>query len=639
MTLTYSRGQYSGESISRFMSGYKEQLLSVITSCLHYQGRELTPSDLSYKELKMEQLDELTRAWNIEDIYPLSGMQEGMLFHSLLDSNSSEYFEQVSCHMSGEWDPALVAQSMNRLIARYDILRTVFLHEHYSRPLQVVLTDRKIAFSYYDVREECALTAKQEVIGRYKAADRANKFDLSNDVLLRLTLLQSGPEAYDFIWSFHHILMDGWCMGIIINDFRSIYAAERSGMPLQLGPVRPYSEYIRWLEGRNHEESVSYWKNYLSGYESPSGLPGDEKSDGYRSEPQTSQLVIPREQVMELHKISRTYGVTLNTIVQGAWGILLSRYNNTDDVLFGSVVSGRPAEIPGIEQMVGLFINTVPVRITGAEGEVVSTFLQRIQSCALESEKYHYEPLSVIQSVSAPGRDLLNHLLIFENYPLSEELGGDMTSGRISEVAMFERTNYDLSLTIVPGDSLQIQASYSGKYSRVTIERALSHLEHILLEMGTGRDMAIRDIEMLGLEEKAQLLYGYNDTAKVYPDDRSIIALFEEQAAAHPDRIAVSFREQNLTYRQLNHKLNGLVNQLRESSHISNGTRVVILIDHSFEMLLSFMAVMKCGGVFVPIDVNWPELRKKEVISAIAPEINFISSGAGYEGGWMIKFP
>jgi bacitracin synthase 3 len=613
LTLTYSRGQYKDEGIRRFMSFYKEQLLLVIAGCQGQNRRELTPSDLSYKGLSMSQVEALSQRWDIQDIYPLSAMQEGMLFHSLLDSSSDEYFEQVSCHMSGAWAPKEVELSMNRLIGRYDILRTVFLHEEYSRPLQVVLRERKIAFSYHDVRAECAELPRETVLSRYKAEDRSNKFELSRDVLIRLTLLRSGSEEYEFIWSFHHILMDGWCMGIIINDFRALYGSASTGTPVQLPAVRPYADYISWLEGRDREESLSYWQQYLSGYESTAQLPAAEKR--LPGEHQTSRLLMGEERMKELHKVSRLYGVTLNTIIQGAWGILLSRYNHSEDVVFGSVVSGRPSEIPGIEQMVGLFINTVPVRMRQEPEDEVGGYLQRAQAAALESERYHYEPLSETQSLSLPGRALLNHILIFENYPLSEELEGELTGGRISEVSMFERTNYDLSLTIVPGSELQIQAGYSGKYSRSTIEGALRHLDNILAGFSSAEGKLVGEIDMLGGGEREELLYGFNETAAAYPRERNIIELFSEQVASHPHRTAVSFRNQSLTYSQLDELSGKMATYLKKCRQIESGENIGLILERSLEMVAWILGVLKAGCAYVPIDPQLPLQRMDTIIS------------------------
>src|SRR5687767_1991200 len=329
------------------MNFYAESLVELIDYCSAYGKRVLTPSDLTYKALPISRLDELQTKYEIEDIYPLSPMQEGMLFHSVFNLTSGDYFRQTTCQLQGELDIRVIEQSMNKLMARHQILRTVFEHEGYERPIQIVLKERKINFSYKDIRQQCSEGQKEEVIKSYQQAERSQTFDLTRDVLMRLLVLQTGEEEFEFIWNHHHVLMDGWCMGIVVNEFTEIYSKLIKGQQIALPLPSPYSRYITWLEDREKEASVAYWRNYLTGYHSLATLPQKEKSPSgtvpYAQ--RVWEFKITEEQVKLLDKICKKYGVTLNTIFQCAWGLLLAKYNNVNDVVFGSVVSGRPAEI------------------------------------------------------------------------------------------------------------------------------------------------------------------------------------------------------------------------------------------------------------------------------------------------------
>ncbi|WP_235016458.1 condensation domain-containing protein, partial [Aquimarina sp. AU474] len=233
MSLVYSGLRHDASKVDSFMQSYASHLESIISYCLSYEGVSLTPSDLSYKGLSISALDDLASRYAIADVYPLSPMQEGMLFHWLLDNDSDHYFNQVSYGVVGDLDITLFEKSYDALISRYDILRTIFLHEGYDVNLQVVLKEQKRAFEYRDVREEVLSSDRSSVVKKYVALDRSNKFDLTSDALMRVGVYHLGDKDYEIIWSFHHILMDGWCMSILVQDFNSFYQGYVSGDTLE----------------------------------------------------------------------------------------------------------------------------------------------------------------------------------------------------------------------------------------------------------------------------------------------------------------------------------------------------------------------------------------------------------------------
>ncbi len=334
----------------------------------------------------------------IKLVYPLAPMQEGILFHSLLNSESEAYFEQMTIFAEGKVEHKLFEKAFNLLIERYDILRTIFVHENIARPRQVVLNQRvaRITFKDFSILEG---DTKKSAITEFKENDRKKKFKLSKDLLMRMAILQIEKDKYEIIWSYHHILMDGWCMGIIMNDFLTIYRSIGNNEKPQLGKVYPYASYIKWLEKQNKQEGMNYWQEYLQDYDNAHGCVTAEipkKSNiSARKEHILSEEVfeLGKDLTQELMELGRRNEVTLNTVFQTIWGILLQKYNNVDDVIFGSVVSGRPSEVKGIEKMVGLFINTIPVRIKNNRKDTFSELLKRVQKQAFSSEKYSYQPL------------------------------------------------------------------------------------------------------------------------------------------------------------------------------------------------------------------------------------------------------
>ncbi len=614
--------RFKASSLVALLDLYRQRLQAIIACCETYPTSTLSPSDLSYKDLSIEELDHLQGQYAIEDIYPLSPMQEGMLFHSLVDEDSPQYFEQVSYHLAGDLDLGLVEASMNQLVARHPVLRTVFLPAAYARPLQVVLKERSVDFRYHDVREQLRTRSRQEVIAHYEQADKADTFDLSRDRLVRLTVLQVERQGYVFIWSHHHVLMDGWCMGIIINEYSYLYASLRQGKAVQLPPVRPYADYINWLATRDGQTSAAYWRSYLAGYESLAGLPRQAAgaSQGYCR--QVAQLLIGAQQTSQLRKLGVEQAVTLNTVLECAWGLLLSRYNDREDVVFGSVVSGRPSEMEGVEDMVGLFINTVPVRMQIQPADTLSSLLTRVQGQALASEPHHYSPLYQVQSLSELGRGLLDHVLVFENYPVGERIAGagqqasDEPLSSVSQVNVFQQTSYDLSLEVYSTEVIRFNFVYNeNAFEAATINSLMGHFENIVRQFGSAQaDAALSDIGMLSVVEQQQLLFGFNDTQVEYPHDQTIIDLFEQQARSRPHQPALLCGGESMSYRQFQDRVDTLAAHLLERG-LRAGDVVGVLYERSFELLVSLYAVMKAGGVYLPLEGDYPAERLAFLLS------------------------
>jgi len=645
MEWRYNPEQYNDETIRTLMHRYKDKLSEIIDYCCRYGKQELTPSDLCYKELSMLQLEALQGEYTIDDIYPLSPMQEGLLFHSLLDPNGVHYFEQVTCRVEGQLDIDAIEKSLQQLVSRYDVLRTVFLPRGYTRPLQMVLKVRKADFRYEDVRRECAGGSREAVVRHYQAQDTARKFDPGKDTLTRLLVLRTGEEQYIFIWSHHHIIMDGWCMGVLIRDFKAIYAQVRKREQPLLAPVKPYSQYISWLQDRDREQAADYWRGYLEGYENPATLPKREvlPSGSLPFSLASHEVPIPKDKTRLLHKMSREYGVTLNTIIQAAWGILLSRYNNVTDVVFGSVVSGRPAEIEGVETMIGLFINTIPVRVRCREEATIGDLLKELQASALQSEPYHYQPLSEIMAGSTPGRDLLDHILIVENYPLANEImAGERETGgaddwRVTDVRVFEQTNYDLTITVLPAEEITIRLGYNANvYEKGIIEGISTHLYTILDQMTRNGRTIVSALEMIPEQEKQKLLYTFNDTRREYPREVTLVSLFEKQVQATPEKTAVVYEGMTLSYRQLNEQADRVAGFLRERYAIGRDQPVGIMIERCLEMITGLLGILKAGGAYLPLDPTYPKERIAYILqnsgAAVLLVKEGIPEGLGYAG-------
>jgi amino acid adenylation domain-containing protein len=468
----------------------------------------------TYKKFSPEILNRLAEEYpgEIEDIYPLTPMQEGMLFHVLYEHSPSLFINQLSYRFYDEIDLSVVEQSVNELIQRHGILRTIFVYGGSSgveRPFQLVLKRRQIKIFYEDISTR-KISKKEQLVKIYKRKDRQCPFDLSEDLLLRLAIIKLDHSVYEFIWTHHCILMDGWSQNVLKLDFTGIYnrySTQRESQP-QPSPATPYKTYIQWLENHDKDKSRKYWKNYLKGYEEIAVLPKKKKSLNSKEEftRERSSIVFGEEKTVMLNNLARRHKVTLNIIFQTLWGILLGKYTGKDDVVFGSVVSGRPPEIKGIETMVGLFTNVIPVRIKFEENPGFVQLFKHVQEDAFSTEPHHYYPLVDIQSESSSKKTLFDHFYVFINLPDSDELQEIMGPNReakkeffskLSEFDAFEQTSYDLIIFVMPTEKISIALTYNANvYNKDFMGKIASHIEEAVDEVIKNENTRIKDIEV-----------------------------------------------------------------------------------------------------------------------------------------------
>ncbi len=553
---------------------------------------------------------------HVQNVYTLTPMQKGMLFHALLDSESVAYVEQFFFNIVGSFDPAIFEESINELILRHDILRTIFNTDIPEQPLQVVLKHRPIKLHYVSILD-LNESDQQVYIDKLKQEDRESGFDLHQGPLMRVSLVQTIDNAYTILWTFHHILMDGWSIPLLTQEVFRIYQCKYEGIPLSLPEVPAYEQYIEWLEEEDKEEAAEFWEAYLQGYDQHVQLPQKRRqAEGYQLD--SVVLELTEVQTTQLHQLAKTYNVTLNTLLQTAWGILLHKYNASNDAIFGSVVSGRPGFIRGIEAMIGLFINTIPVRIhCSAESSFIDC-VQDIQEQALDAADYHYYPLFEIQARTRLNRDLINHIMVFENAPLGQKLQSFNDESplpfHIDNVELTQQTNYDLNVIIIPGDRVHISFDFNAfVYDRETIELVSKRFNSILEQVMYEPDIRVQDIGMVTDEEKQQILEVFNHTEVAYKADSTIHTLFEEQVLKTPDHTAVVFQDKTLTYRALNNKADQLAGLLRRKG-VGPNQIVGIMTYHSIEMIIGIMGILKAGGAYVPIDPAYPEDRIQYIL-------------------------
>ncbi|WP_167455902.1 non-ribosomal peptide synthetase [Tenacibaculum singaporense] len=616
LSVHYSSLQYEESTIKALVDSYESSLKNLISQLEETEGHHLTPSDLTYKSLSLPSLSTITKNYEVLDVYELSPLQQGMYYHWLQDVSSSLYFEQLSYKLSSEsLDLAHAKKAYEILQSRHDVLRTGFTNDYNGIPLQIVYKEGDVNFKVAQVTEG----SFDSCVKKLKEEDRLLGFDLSSRSQMRLTVLDYGLGDYEFIWSFHHILMDGWCISILLNEYYQILNSIQKGTPHNLNKPLAYSRYIEWLGQLDQSQSLSYWKDYLSSYDEIASLPykgsGDIAQQGIRG---SEDIVIESSLYESLSTLCKQHSITQNTFIQGVWGYLLSKYNNSQDVVFGSVVSGRPGSLSGVEHMVGLFINTIPVRVKYDSLTTGLDLLNQVHQDSILGQSHHYLNLSEVQSNSGLGMDLINHVLVFENFALQESIkqGESDLSLTITEADSFEQTHYDFGILVHPqGDSLHIRLEYDlGVYSSSRMSMIKSHFEQILTSFITAPDLRLSSLEYLTTEEKHEQLELFNATKMSYDLESTLVSLFKSQVLSTPDLIAVSYEEESLTYQELDELSNSFAHYLQSVHGVERGELVGLKLGRGLWMIVGILGVLKTGGAYVPIDIHYPESRKAYII-------------------------
>ncbi|MBW4500877.1 MAG: amino acid adenylation domain-containing protein [Scytonema hyalinum WJT4-NPBG1] len=550
---------------------------------------------------------------NLEQFYPLSPMQQGILFHTLYAPKSGVYVEQLSCDIQGNLNISLFQQAWQQLVERHPILRTSFIWEGIKEPVQVVHKQVQLPWQQQDL-SKLEFIEQQERIETCLVVEREIGFEISQAPLMRLTLLQLAEKHYKFIWSHHHLLLDGWSSSLLLQQLFACYQALSQGKDIQLQKARPYRDYIAWLQTQDLSSAETFWQRYLKGFTTVTSLGIDQNFGNQISESKnynTQLLRLSNTETAALQSLARQQQLTLNTIVQGAWAILLSRYSGENDIVFGGVVSGRPTTLTGVESMVGVFINTLPVRIDLNTQEFLIPWLKQLQIQQNEVRQYEYTPLIEIQKWSEipTGQPLFETIFNFQNYPIKSSLQESIDNLKIFNINGFIHPHYPLNFSVQVDSELSLEIFYDRhRFDDDKIARMLGHLQTLLLGMVANPQQRLGELPLLRATERYQLLEEWNNTQVDYPQDQCIHQLFEAQVEKTPDAVAVVFENQQLTYRELNTKANQLAHYLQKLG-VKPEVLVGICVERSVEMVVGLLGILKAGGAYVPLDPSYPHER------------------------------
>ena len=607
----YSRNLHKRSSIEALAGHFIEALRSLISHCLSPGAGGYTPSDFPLARLTQQQLDQIVSAEPlIEDLYPLTPMQQGILFQHLYAPEANDYFLQMVWRIHRELNPELFRKAWQEVAANHPSLRTAFIWGGLEEPLQVVRRQVSFEVAEHDWRRLSSIEQENR-LRAFLEADQQRRFDFSQAPLMRAALLRTSPSSYYLVLSYSHLLVDGWTLADLLKDVLTVYQLLLAGHPAELEERRPYRDYVAWLGQQDSSAAEAFWREELRGFDAPTPLPLD-GSASHREEngvKQEHQILLSVEATAELQALARRYQLTLNTVLQGAWALLLSRYSGFDDVVFGATLSARPSDLKGADSMVGLFLNTLPVRIQVPENVSVASWLQMIQAHQAAARQYDYSHLVQVQGWSdvRRGLPLFESVMVFENHIL--HLARKQSDSLDLEYAFtVDQTHYPLTLFVVPRKELELQFSYStGRFDQTTIAHVAQHLLQVLDEVIAHPLGPLSSLSLLSPSDLC-LLSLFNQTSAPLPDLLSLPQLFLSQVGRSPLATALISDDQLLSYAELNAAANQLARHLRQLG-VGSESVVGVCLPRSIQMVVALLAVLKAGAAYLPLDAEYPPER------------------------------
>ncbi len=658
---TYSRQQYRRDTIARLVSAWADAVRELLTAAAAADLSACTPEDFPLAQVPASLLTTLAATRQpIGDIYRASPLQTGMLFHSLREPESGLYFEQSVCDLDGPLDPAALWAAWRDAMTRHAVLRTAFVWEGLTEPVQVVYRDVPVPREEHDWQ---SLSAEEQMrrFEAFLAADRARGWRLDSAPLWRLALLRLGARRWRLVWSQHHVLLDGWSLPVLLNDVWRGYAlhtthrkaadrgsTDRDGADRDVADrqgaardgadhesVRPYRDYIAWIAKQDPAAAETHWRGVVGDRSAPTPVPSARRLPGRGPRRYAEHaFALSPEQTIALEQWARRQQVTLSTCVQALWALLLSRTTSDRDIVYGLTISGRPADLPGADRMVGLLINTVPMRVVIPPASTPGAWLREVQTQQAAAQQYGYTSLAQVQTWSAApaGTPLFETLVVFENYPglatsASSSLSPsapradrDVTVGLRPGV---ERTNFPLTLAAIPGERLTLRLT-------VDTERVDdTHGATLLPRIGVMIDALVSDVdrvEALTKDADASARAWTRGPASAEPWKGTAAERIAAHAIEQPDAVAVEWDGAAVTYGALDARATRLAHVLRARG-VGPEARVGVCLERSNDLVVTLLAIWKAGGVYVPLDPSYPAARIEAMLSA-APIALIVTSTA-----------
>ncbi|WP_420881832.1 amino acid adenylation domain-containing protein, partial [Rhodococcus sp. (in: high G+C Gram-positive bacteria)] len=618
-TLTWAGRMLSDGDVGVFAEHWNTALRDIAGSASH--GGH-TPSDFPLVPLAQSDLDRLAAtAPTMSDVLPTTPLQDGIYFHSVyerdgaLPTEPDPYVVQQVVELSGAVDAVALHRALQGVVDRHAVLRAALRPLSDGRVVQVISERADVPMTVLDLSTDPDPTA---TVDRMLAEDRLRGFDFERPPLVRYTLVRVGPAKFQLLQSIHHVIADGWSVPVMLRELLALY--NPAGSPLTLPAPAAYRNYLSWLASRDRGTSIDVWQRALAGAGEPPALPGVPATAerGVRS----VAVTLSSAETSELHRLGRERGLTTSTLVHGAWGLLLARLTGRRDVLFGSTVSGRGGDLPGIESMVGLFINTVPARLRLNPDETTADVLARWQSEQSALLEHQYVGLGELRRVTGL-QELFQTLVVVENYPIGDTAIAD-PSGTLSltGIRFDEHPPYPLTLIAVPGNELRLEVKYdAARVSDAAAAQMADGMLAILSGLPTTVDGPVAAIALARTPDRVEVVDSIDFPATTVP------ALLDEQAARTPDATAVVFEGRSLSYAQLHDLANRLAHVLVDRG-VRPEARVAVALPRSIELMVALLAIGKAGGAYVPLDTGYPAERLTHMLEDSDPVCVLTSADA-----------
>ena len=602
----YSRRVHERQTIESLADALVDSVRGFVRGASISDSSALDPSGFRLSKLTAEELRGLRRRRpDLEDAYPLSHTQSGILYHCIRDPHPAIYVQQSRLRIDGDLDQESFHSAWRELASRHAAFRKTFEWDRLSEPVQVVHAQADLDWTTLDWSH---IDEENQPFEELLKEDRNRGFDLSRAPLMRFRLIKTSPRSHQLIWTRHHLTFDGWSVPIILEELIRLYNAFHRKTELSLDRPAEYSSYIEWLSRRDLDRAEPFWREILAGRVGPTAF-HTERVNG----PIETGMVRTRFSISlakELAEQARRNRVTPSTLIQGAWAILLSRYSGEPDVTYGTAMSGRPADLARSDEIVGLFINTLPVRAEVPPATPASVWLRMLQDRLSRMQDYQDTPLVKVQQWSCVprGTPLFEYIVVFENFPIKGSLlEAAKNSGlEITHHTDYESTNYPLALFCTIEQDVELRLSFDCRvFDGSFAQRALKHLRNVIIGLVSDGGAAIGALNLLTAQESHQVIVEWNDTGTKPPETPGIHSCFEAQVRLSPDAIAVETELGQLTYRTLNGQANRLARRLRACG-VTEEAVTGICASQSSDIVVGLLAILKAGGAYLPLDRDYP---------------------------------
>ncbi len=633
----YSAAMFNGSTVEKLARQFETTLRDIAAQCIERvskRGAGATPADFplaqraGLTQAMLERLEPDLRT--VDDIYPLSPMQQGILFHSLYAPDRTTYVNQLVATLRSP-DIARLTDAFNRVVPQHDILRTSFWHDA-DVPLQIVHRQAKLPVAVLDWR---TLDAQAASFEQWLTEDRAQGFDLSQAPLMRVTLIRLGDDDWRLVWTRHHLLLDGWSTARMFADVLRDYMSERRALSFGQATRLRYRDFIAWLDTRDHEADKAFWIERLARFDEPALVAPNVRAPNVRAQNDTTatsgtwRAQFDTATTAKLTALARTLKLTVNTLVQGAWALALQRMTHHATVAFGATVAGRPDALTDVDSVLGLFINTLPVIATPAPHQRIADWLAELQRDNAANAEHAHTPLFDIQRWAGQGGGaMFDTLVVFENYPVDPAWSAnDERALRLSGIRSIESTDLAVTLVVQAGDTLTIDYGYDTARLDEARVRALHRAFDASIEAFIADPHALLGSVSIATQGDLAQLASCNDTAYAWRDERRLPLhrQFERQAAATPDAIALDFIDAHeartrLTYAELDDRANRVASALLKAG-VAADSVVALCVERSIEMVVALFGVLKAGAAYLPVDPDYPAERIAYLLDDARPAV------------------